>query len=92
MESVIRMQHVTKRYGREFALNDVSLEVPPGVVLALLPTAAGVLDLSGGLGDRDSDDHHRASRRSRAGDKRDFLLRSPIRGTLRARMRRHALR
>ena len=36
MDSVIRMQHVTKRYGRQCALDDVSLEMSPGVVFALL--------------------------------------------------------
>jgi ABC-2 type transport system ATP-binding protein len=36
MEPVIRLEKVTKRFGREVALNAVSLEVPPGVVFALL--------------------------------------------------------
>ena len=36
MESVIRLKHVCKRFGSHVALNDVSLEIPPGVVFALL--------------------------------------------------------
>jgi ABC-2 type transport system ATP-binding protein len=36
MESVIRLRGVTKRYGAQTALDRVSLEVPPGVVFALL--------------------------------------------------------
>ena len=36
MQPVIRLNHVTKRFGSETALNAVSLEVPPGVVFALL--------------------------------------------------------
>lgn len=36
MNSVIRMANVTKRYRRETALDDVSFQVPPGVVFALL--------------------------------------------------------
>lgn len=36
MESVIRLQNVSKRFGAQVALNNVSLDVPPGVVFALL--------------------------------------------------------
>ena len=36
MEPVIRLSNVTKRFGSETALDRVSLEVPPGVVFALL--------------------------------------------------------
>jgi ABC-2 type transport system ATP-binding protein len=36
MPPVIRIQKLTKRFGAEFALDDVSFEVPPGVVFALL--------------------------------------------------------
>ncbi len=36
MSAVIRLEHVVKRYGDVLALSDVSLEVPPGVVFALL--------------------------------------------------------
>ena len=36
MEPVIRLSEVTKRYGRQTALDRVTLEVPPGVVFALL--------------------------------------------------------
>ena len=36
MEPAVRLTKLTKRFGRETALNDVSLEVPPGVVFALL--------------------------------------------------------
>jgi ABC-2 type transport system ATP-binding protein len=36
MEPVIRLQKVTKRFGATTALKDVSLQVPPGVVFALL--------------------------------------------------------
>jgi ABC-2 type transport system ATP-binding protein len=36
MSAVIRLEHVVKRYGDVVALSDVSLEVPPGVVFALL--------------------------------------------------------
>ena len=36
MEPVIRLSQVTKRFGSETALDKVSLEVPPGVVFALL--------------------------------------------------------
>ena len=36
MEPAIRLDNVTKRFGRQTALDTVSLEVPPGVVFALL--------------------------------------------------------
>lgn len=36
MDSVMSWDQVTKRYGRQVALRDVSLEIPPGVVFALL--------------------------------------------------------
>ena len=36
MEPVIRLDELTKRYGRETALDRLSLAVPPGVVFALL--------------------------------------------------------
>ena len=36
MDSIIRLKNITKRFGAEVALNDVSLEVPAGVVFALL--------------------------------------------------------
>lgn len=36
MEPVIRLDNVSKRFGSEIALDGVSLEVPPGVVFALL--------------------------------------------------------
>ncbi len=36
MAPVIEMQNVTKRFGNQVALRDVSFEVPPGVVFALL--------------------------------------------------------
>ena len=36
MNPVVRLEQVTKRFGAETALDGVSLEVPPGVVFALL--------------------------------------------------------
>jgi ABC-2 type transport system ATP-binding protein len=36
MSAVIELVHVTKRFGRETALRDVTFNVPPGVVFALL--------------------------------------------------------
>lgn len=36
MEPVIRLNQVTKRFGAETALSDLSLEVHPGMVFALL--------------------------------------------------------
>ena len=36
MEPAVRLTNLTKRFGREIAVNDVSIEVPPGVVFALL--------------------------------------------------------
>lgn len=36
MPSIIRMDKVTRRFGRQMALDQVSLDVPPGVVFALL--------------------------------------------------------
>lgn len=36
MSTAIRLDHVTKRFGSQLALNDVSLEVAPGTVFALL--------------------------------------------------------
>ena len=36
MNTILRLDHVTKRYGSKAALDDVSLEVPEGVVFALL--------------------------------------------------------
>ncbi len=36
MEPVIRLDHVTKRYGSQTALDEVTLDVPPGVICALL--------------------------------------------------------
>ncbi len=35
-QPIIRLDHVTKRFGRQTALDDVSLCVPPGVVFGLL--------------------------------------------------------
>lgn len=36
MQGVIELKNVTKRFGKQTALSDVSLDVPPGVVFALL--------------------------------------------------------
>jgi len=36
MDPVIKLHHVTKRYGAQTALDKLSLDVPPGVVFALL--------------------------------------------------------
>lgn len=36
MEAALRLDHLTKRFGHQFALRDVSLEVPRGTVFALL--------------------------------------------------------
>ena len=36
MEAVLAWQQVTKRFGRQTALDNISLAVPPGVVFALL--------------------------------------------------------
>lgn len=36
MQPVIRLDRITKRFGSQTALDDVSLEVPPGVVFAML--------------------------------------------------------
>ena len=36
MEPVIRLENVTKRYGSQIALDHVTLDVPPGIVFALL--------------------------------------------------------
>lgn len=36
MEPVIQLENLTKRYGSQLAVDDVSLEVPPGVVFGLL--------------------------------------------------------
>ena len=36
MSAIIKLENVTKRYGKQKALDDVSLEVKPGVVFALL--------------------------------------------------------
>ena len=36
MTAVLRLQNITKRYRDQLALDNVSLEVPPGVVVALL--------------------------------------------------------
>jgi ABC-2 type transport system ATP-binding protein len=36
MAPIIRLENLTKRFGDEMALDRVSLEVPPGVVFALL--------------------------------------------------------
>ena len=36
MSAVVELKHVTKNYGSNTALSNVSLEVPPGVVFALL--------------------------------------------------------
>ncbi len=36
MSAVVELLHATKQYGRNTALSDVSLEIPPGVVFALL--------------------------------------------------------
>ena len=43
MPPVIRLDRLTKRFGAEIALDEVSLEVPPGVVFALFALSiAGV--------------------------------------------------
>lgn len=36
MEAALRLDHLTKRFGRQFALRNVTLEVPRGTVFALL--------------------------------------------------------
>ena len=36
MDAILRLDRVSKRYGSQVALDDVSFEVPPGVVFALL--------------------------------------------------------
>jgi ABC-2 type transport system ATP-binding protein len=36
MSAVVELKHVTKTYSSNTALSDVTLEVPPGVVFALL--------------------------------------------------------
>ena len=36
MDAVLAWDQVTKLYGSQMALNNVSLEIPPGVVFALL--------------------------------------------------------
>ncbi len=36
MKPVISIHGITKRFGRQVALNNLSLDVPPGVVFALL--------------------------------------------------------
>ena len=36
MKPVIQLSHVTKRFGKTVALENVSLSVPPGVVCAVL--------------------------------------------------------
>ena len=41
MESIISLQNVTKRYGRFLALDDVSVEIPPGIIGLLGPNGAG---------------------------------------------------
>ena len=41
MESIISLQNVTKRYGGFLALDDVSVEIPPGIIGLLGPNGAG---------------------------------------------------
>ncbi|MBC8437429.1 MAG: ABC transporter ATP-binding protein [Planctomycetes bacterium] len=41
MESIISLKNVTKRYGGFLALNDVSVEIPPGIIGLLGPNGAG---------------------------------------------------
>ena len=42
MDSILKVEHVTKRYTGHLALDDVSLEVPRGTVYGLLgPDGAG---------------------------------------------------
>ncbi len=36
MDTVVQFRHVCKRYGKQVALDDVSFDIPPGVVFALL--------------------------------------------------------
>jgi ABC-2 type transport system ATP-binding protein len=58
MPSIIRLHNLTKRFGHETALDRVSLEVPPGVVFALLgENGAGkttAIRIMLGLGEADS--------------------------------------
>ena len=53
MASAIQLDQVTKRYGTTTALEDVSLDVPPGVVFAVpldhLPQVAGISSRLSGL-------------------------------------------
>ena len=67
MEPVIRLQDVTKRYGAQLALDGVSLEVPPGVVFALLgENGAGkttAIRILLGLTEPDEGQRHRAGAR-----------------------------
>jgi len=41
MESIISLRNVTKRYGGFLALDDVSVEIPPGIIGLLGPNGAG---------------------------------------------------
>ena len=41
MESIISLKNVTKRYGGFLALDDVSVEIPPGIIGLLGPNGAG---------------------------------------------------
>jgi len=41
-ESIIQLEHVSRRYGRKLALDDVSLDVPRGRIFGLVgPNGAG---------------------------------------------------
>ena len=35
-EAVVQFEHVTKRFGQQAALDDVSWQIPPGTIFALL--------------------------------------------------------
>ncbi|MEQ9408468.1 MAG: ABC transporter ATP-binding protein [Fuerstiella sp.] len=60
MQPVIELQHVTRRFGRTVALDDVSLQIPPGIVCAVLgANGAGkstAIRILLGLDDADSGD------------------------------------
>ena len=44
-ENMVKAENLVKRYGANYALNDVSFEIGEGEIVGLLPLGAGIKNL-----------------------------------------------